>query len=147
MNISLVGNNSSYEGYRLLLLIGNSMLGTLDIYRLDYVTVMVADGLAPNRRQAISNNHVDLKSHIVWSTPMPGSTLSERDQEVGHPLVSLLLSGLLPHNDHARWSMFMTTSSNGNVFRVTGPVCGSPVNSPHKGQWRGALCFLWSVPQ
>ena len=22
----------------------------------------------------------------------------------------------------------------------------SPVNSPHKGQWRGALMFLWSVP-
>ena len=22
----------------------------------------------------------------------------------------------------------------------------SPVNSPHKGQWRGALVFLWSTP-
>ena len=34
----------------------------------------------------------------------------------------------------------MMTSSNGNIFRVTGnsPV---PVNSPHKGQWRGALMF------
>ena len=35
------------------------------------------------------------------------------------------------------------TSSNGNIFRVTGLLCGnSPVtavNSPHKGQWRGAL--------
>ena len=35
------------------------------------------------------------------------------------------------------------TSSNGNIFRVTGPLCGEftgpPVNSPHKGQWRGAL--------
>ena len=41
----------------------------------------------------------------------------------------------------------MMTSSNGNVFRVIGPLCGeftghrSPVNSPHKGQWRGALMF------
>ena len=33
----------------------------------------------------------------------------------------------------------MMTSSNGNIFRVTGPL--SPVNSPHKGQWRGALMF------
>ena len=36
------------------------------------------------------------------------------------------------------------TSSNGNIFRVTGPVCGEspvPVNSPRKGQWRGALMF------
>ena len=30
----------------------------------------------------------------------------------------------------------MMTSSNGNIFRVTGHLCG---NSPHKGQWRGAF--------
>ena len=34
---------------------------------------------------------------------------------------------------------------NGNIFRVTVHLCGefnrSPVNSPHKGQWRGALMF------
>ena len=41
---------------------------------------------------------------------------------------------------------FMMTSSNGNIFRVTGHLCGefkfySLVNSPHKGQWRGALMF------
>ena len=34
----------------------------------------------------------------------------------------------------------MITSSNGNIFCITGPLCGgihlSPVNSPHKGQWR-----------
>ena len=38
----------------------------------------------------------------------------------------------------------MMTSSNGNI-RVTGPLWGvihrSPVESPHKGQWRGALMF------
>ena len=39
------------------------------------------------------------------------------------------------------------TSSNGNIFRVTGHLCGeftgprSPVNSTHKGQWGGALMF------
>ena len=36
------------------------------------------------------------------------------------------------------------TSSNGNIFRVTGPLCGEftvPVNSPHKDQWRGTLLF------
>ena len=40
---------------------------------------------------------------------------------------------------------FMVTSSNGNIFRVTGLLCGEfaglPVNSPHKGQWRAALMF------
>ena len=38
----------------------------------------------------------------------------------------------------------LMTSSNGNIFHVTGPLCGeftSPVNSPHTGQWRGALMF------
>ena len=33
---------------------------------------------------------------------------------------------------------YMMTSSNGNIFRVTGPLCGeftgTPVNSSHKGQ-------------
>ena len=37
------------------------------------------------------------------------------------------------------------TSSNGNIFRVTGPLCGESTshrNSPlTKGQWRGALIF------
>ena len=39
----------------------------------------------------------------------------------------------------------MMTSSNGNIFRVNGHLWGkntwSPVNSPPKGQWRGALIF------
>ena len=32
-------------------------------------------------------------------------------------------------------------SSDGNIFRITGHLCRSLVNSPHKGQWRGALMF------
>ena len=35
----------------------------------------------------------------------------------------------------------MMTSLKGNIFRVTGHLCGSSVNSPHKGQWRGAVKF------
>ena len=47
-------------------------------------------------------------------------------------------------------SILMMTLSNGSIFRVTGPLCGgihrSPVNSRHKGQWRGALIFslIWA---
>ena len=37
------------------------------------------------------------------------------------------------------------TSSNGNISRFTGPLCGEFTghrwNSPHKGQWCGALAF------
>ena len=42
----------------------------------------------------------------------------------------------------------MMTSPNGNIFRVTGHLCGKFTgccigDSPHKGQWRGALmCSL-----
>ena len=39
----------------------------------------------------------------------------------------------------------MMTSSNGNIFRVSGSLWKEihrlPVDSPHKGQWRGALMF------
>ena len=39
----------------------------------------------------------------------------------------------------------MMTSWNGNIFRVNDHLCeeftGPPVNSPHKGHWRGALMF------
>ena len=40
--------------------------------------------------------------------------------------------------------MNMMTSSNGNIFRVTGHLCEEFTGdrwSPHKGQWRGALMF------
>ena len=47
---------------------------------------------------------------------------------------------------HQRQDQHMITSSNENIFRVTGHMCGelihkSLMNSPHKGQWRGALMF------
>ena len=45
---------------------------------------------------------------------------------------------LFQYKDMMKWA-------NGSIFRVTGPLCRgihrSPVNSPHKGQWHGALMF------
>ena len=43
-----------------------------------------------------------------------------------------------------RCPYFMMTSSNENVFRITGHFAGNSlatVNFPHKGKWRGALTF------
>ena len=40
--------------------------------------------------------------------------------------------------------IYMMTSSNGNIFRVTGSLCWEftgPGWFPHKGQWRRALMF------
>ena len=50
----------------------------------------------------------------------------------------------VPHSrGPALESFSMMTSSNGNIFRVTGPfvrgIHRPPVDSPHKGQWRRAL--------
>ena len=45
--------------------------------------------------------------------------------------------------------LIMMTSSIGHIFRINAPlyrgIPRSPVNSPHKGQWRGALLFslIW----
>ena len=51
-------------------------------------------------------------------------------------------------NGQCLWSdrkKIMMTSSNGNIFPRYRPfvwgIHRSPVNSPHKGQWRGALMF------
>ena len=55
------------------------------------------------------------------------------------------IQGIKKHDiDLLLWHIPMMTSSNGNIFRVTGPLCGEftgPVNSPHKYQWRRALMF------
>ena len=38
-------------------------------------------------------------------------------------------------------TQIIMASLNENIFRITGPLWGEPVTSPHKGQWRGALMF------
>ena len=50
--------------------------------------------------------------------------------------MSVKAQGRLPH-------ILMMTSSNGNIFGVTGPLGIHPSLAvfPHKGQWRGALRF------
>ena len=46
---------------------------------------------------------------------------------------------------HSADDILTIMSPNGNIFRVTSPFwgesTGSPVDSPHKGQWRRALMF------
>ena len=52
-------------------------------------------------------------------------------------------SNKLQRLDCRRYQLgYMMTSSNGNIFRVTGPLC-----TGHKGQWRGALMFylIWAL--
>ena len=48
----------------------------------------------------------------------------------------------LYHTEAVGIGVIMMTSSNRNIFHITGHLCGEfTVNSPHKGQWCGALMF------
>ena len=44
------------------------------------------------------------------------------------------------HDDVIKWKHFS------RYWPFVRGIHRSPVNSPHKGQWRGALMFLWSAP-
>ena len=78
----------------------------------------------------------------------------------GNSPVPVARQPVLPGTQRYHMAPLMMTSLKGNIFRVTGHLCGeftgkhlprnwpfvqgihrSPVNSPHKGQRRGALMF------
>ena len=64
-----------------------------------------------------------------------------------HKKIQVVREGgeMLPHEAALCLPSHIMTSSNGNIFRATGPfvrgIHRSPVNSRHKGQWRGDLMF------
>ena len=57
---------------------------------------------------------------------------------------------MLWHN-HVSYLTFMMTSSNGNIFRVTGPLCGEPTGQRWipltKVSDAELWCFVWSGPE
>ena len=54
-------------------------------------------------------------------------------------------------DDPTHYHFYMMTSSNGNIFRVTGPFCGEFTGHrwiPHtKASDAELWCFLWSAPE
>ena len=90
-----------------------------------------------------------------WQTGLPSqATLSvgtpTETSQLPETEISVYLVNWLGESSRVRYSEIfeylfahMMTSSNGNIFHVTGPLRGaihrSPLNSPLKGQWRGAL--------
>ena len=64
---------------------------------------------------------------MVFRKPAPCMYNVVCCQQIGQPSISIMM-----------------TSSNENIFRVTGHLRGnhqSPLTSPHKGQWHGPLTF------
>ena len=56
-------------------------------------------------------------------------------REVGNILFSMLLLGMPSHDDVSKWKQIP------RYWPFVRGIHRSPVNSPHKGQWRGALMF------
>ena len=48
---------------------------------------------------------------------------------------------ILMHDDVIKWRHFP------RYWPFVRGIHRSPVNSPHKGQWRGVWCFLWSASE
>ena len=80
------------------------------------------------------------------------------DMNINHSISTCMLQKCIQHSIQYWWmecqilefiyicTLSMTTSSNGHIFNVTGPLRGihqAPVNSSHKGKWRGSsMCSL-----
>ena len=77
------------------------------------------------------------QSNCIWFSKMPWNSC-------GFTIIHYI-------SMHRGWSLYMPlatdwlmmTSSNGNIFRVTGPWLGESTGhrSPYKGQWCGALMY------
>ena len=66
-------------------------------------------------------------------------------------LSSWHINNLAGYNERACGiEMYMMTSSNGNIFRVTGPLCGEFTGHRWIPRTKASdvepLCFLWSAP-
>ena len=85
-------------------------------------------------------------------SPSPSPSLIYTSRSLGCVCyVVAIAAGTLSSDLCSNWlTESMMTSSSANIFSVTCPLYGkftghrrSSVNSTHKGQWRGALMFMW----
>ena len=106
-----------FARYRKFVSITNFAWCTSETQRLAYPISMFANVLVPNNHQAISNHHGYLQltrlphgphSKNMHTALLTFHTMFNRSKEVRNPL----------------GSFFMMTSSNGNIFRVTGLLWG-----------------------
>ena len=114
----------------------------------------------PNWRKATWSRGISLLRHFMMTSSNGNifrvtghlcictHTQTERGRGIGCFLC--ILSGLRLLLESCMWCCVIShrvlmTSSNGNIFPRYWPfvrgIHRSPVNSPHKGQWRGALMF------
>ena len=77
----------------------------------------------------------------VGDPPVIGTFPTKRDSNPNFDVTFLVSLNDLLHSQVVS-DISMMTLSNGNISRVTGHLCREFTgDSPHKGQWRGALMF------
>ena len=94
-------------------------------------------------REDNDSNSKVMITWLLWTawTSVPAVRETPLNLITHHPFIYVHILNSLKTGD-AKNDVIMMTSSNGNIFRVTVHLYGeSPMNSPHKGQWRGALVF------
>ena len=70
--------------------------------------------------------------HVMWSVMIKRAFIIERSHALGP---SMEIHPLATHDDVIKWKHFP------RYWPFVRGIHRSPVNSPHKGQWRGALMF------
>ena len=90
----------------------------------------------------IINHEMETLSALLVPWPASGGFSAQLEGPMMRSFDGVLVVWLSLWTSNRVAGVMMTTSSNENIFRVTGALCDRwPVDSPHKGPWRGALTF------
>ena len=89
-------------------------------------------------RQSSRRQHIQF---VLLETPYhPHNFLYQRWWNSCHTLLHALPI-IIPHDDVIKWELFSY------YWPIVMGIHRWPVNSHHKGQWRGVSCFLSSAPE
>ena len=101
--------------------------------------------MRPTKRQnrILLSNDVNIKNvgRVLWVHRAFKILLQFQDQESDHQVLLNLFWGVYSfHDDVIKWKNFP------RYWPFVRGIHRSPLNSPHKGQWRGALMFslMWA---
>ena len=92
-------------------------------------------------RQTATMPVISYGIHVTWLLWVLSKRWSHLSMRAIDECLRMYVHVYVFHHEVLRWNMM--TSSNGNIFRVTGHLCREFTGhrSPHKGQWCGALMF------
>ena len=112
------------------------IFNSLDI---DFIHGVVHGRSCQNSGYLITHHHQSLGITTTWSKQLLLLIIQKGISCKMILFFARLLS--LNHDDVIKWKHFP------RYWPFVWRIHRSPVNSPHKGQWRGVWCFLWSTPE